>query len=172
MNAVKMASGSDGTPRRATPGSAAEEMTGAEADTGAEAGPGAGASAEVETGAETGEVLLATAADLRAARSMGTGDLWEDWQGDQDFRGEGTRSYPYQISTVRQLMGLSEAAAGGEDYEGVYFELTRDLDLAGLETDYGNWNPIGWYQNADELSGAVEQPFRTGSWRMWGCSAL
>ena len=160
MNAVKMASGSDGTPRRATPGSAAEEMTGAEADTGAEAGPGAGASAEVETGAETGEVLLATAADLRAARSMGTGDLWEDWQGDQDFRGEGTRSYPYQISTVRQLMGLSEAAAGGEDYEGVYFELTRDLDLAGLETDYGNWNPIGWYQNADELSGAVEHPFR------------
>lgn len=89
-----------------------------------------------------------------------TGDLWEDWGGTADFPGEGTEDIPYQISTLSQLMGLSESVAAGNTYEGEYFELTQDLDLGGFTVNGGNWNPIGWYQNEDEMDGAVSHCFQ------------
>ncbi len=101
---------------------------------------------------------LATPANL--LRSPGVGGLWEDWNGDSDFPGTGTASRPYQISSLAQLMGLAQEVASGRDFEGEYLELTRDIDLSGLHANSGNWNPIGWYQNSEELSGEVAHPFR------------
>lgn len=96
-------------------------------------------------------------ATLRAAEAS-PGDLWEDWSGDTDYPGEGTEDIPYQIETLSHLMGLSQAVAWGETYEGVYFELTQSLDLGGLEINFGNWNPIGWYQNEADM----EEPIVCG----------
>lgn len=88
-------------------------------------------------------------------------DLWENWVGDLGFldgtRGDGSREKPFQISTKAQLMGLSRLAAMGMeikegegtypgDYSGACFELTRDIDLGGME-----WIPIGFYRNSSQI---------------------
>ena len=123
-------------------------------------------------------------------------DLWENWVGDLGFldgtRGDGSREKPFQISTKAQLMGLSRLAAMGMeikegegtypgDYSGSCFELTRDIDLGGME-----WIPIGFYRNSSQIHSdhipafqgvltAMERPFpisvftaRTGA--IWDCS--
>lgn len=95
-----------------------------------------------------------------AAISSSVGDLWEFWNSRMDFPGDGTRESPYQIDSLSRLMGLSEAVAAGEDYEGQYFELTQDIHLQDLRANNGNWNPIGWYQNRSEMGGSVRHPFR------------
>ncbi len=92
--------------------------------------------------------------------SSSVGDLWENWNANMDFPGDGTKGAPFQIDSLSRLMGLSEAVAAGVDYEGKYFELTRDIDLGNLTANSGNWNPIGWYQNQGELGGEVSHPFR------------
>ncbi len=97
---------------------------------------------------------------LLAVQNPVTGDLWTDWNGNVNFSGEGTKESPYQIETLSQLMGLSESVAAGEDYKGVYFELAQSLDLGGLSINRGNWNPIGWYRNAADMTGNVATPFR------------
>ena len=96
-------------------------------------------------------------AALLQMRSIGTGNLWENWTGDMSFlsgaKGNGTKEKPYQISTREQLMGLSELAAMGMeigesegtypgDYRGSHFQLMRNIDLGGM-----NWIPIGFYKN-------------------------
>ncbi len=92
--------------------------------------------------------------------SSSVGDLWENWNANMDFPGDGTRNAPYQIDSLSRLMGLSEAVAAGQDFSGQYFELTRDIDIGGLTVNSGSWNPIGWYQNYTELGGKVSHPFR------------
>lgn len=89
-----------------------------------------------------------------------TGDLWEDWNGNVNFPGEGTRESPYQLETLSHLMGLAESVAAGNDYEGCYFELTQSLDLGGIAINRGDWNPIGWYRSRAEMSGELPTPFR------------
>lgn len=88
------------------------------------------------------------------------GDLWTGWNGDMEFSGDGSREAPYQISTLSQLMGLSEAVASGTSFEGTYLELTEDIDLGNLQVNDGNWNPIGWYQNRSEFGGKVKRVFK------------
>lgn len=88
------------------------------------------------------------------------GDLWGEWHGDMEFAGDGTKSAPYQIGTLSQLMGLSEAVASGTSFAGVYLELTEDLDLGSIDINGGNWNPIGWYRDSSELSGPVKKTFQ------------
>ena len=97
---------------------------------------------------------------LLAAQIPVTGDLWEDWNGNVNFPGEGTRESPYQLETLSHLMGLAESVAAGNDYEGCYFELTQSLDLGGIAINRGDWNPIGWYRSRAEMSGEVPTPFR------------
>ena len=97
---------------------------------------------------------------LLAAQIPVTGDLWEDWNGNVNFPGEGTRESPYQLETISHLMGLAESVADGNDYEGCYFELTQSLDLGGIAINRGDWNPIGWYRSRAEMSGEVPTPFR------------
>lgn len=101
--------------------------------------------------------------------SMHTGNLWEHWTADFSFlngkRGDGTKEHPYQISTKAHLMGLSELAAMGMmieeeegtqpgNYEGAYFELTRNLDLGGME-----WIPIGFYRSESDFFTGEVYPF-------------
>ena len=93
-------------------------------------------------------------AALLQMRSIGTGNLWENWTGDMSFlsgaKGNGTKEKPYQIKTKSQLMGLSQLAVMGMkvepgegreeiigSYEGAYFKLMSNLDLGGMD-----WNPI------------------------------
>ncbi len=104
----------------------------------------------------------ATASDMMlfVSKISENGDLWEDWNGNANFPGEGTKESPYQIETLSHLMGLSESVAAGNDYEGCYFELTQSLDLGGLFINRGDWNPIGWYRSRSGLNDEVSTPFR------------
>lgn len=108
------------------------------------------------------ESEIATSSDLslKAVQVPVTGDLWEDWNGNANFPGEGTRESPYQIETLSHLMGLAESVAAGNDYEGCYFELTQSLDLGGLFINRGDWNPIGWYRSRADFEEKVPTPFR------------
>ena len=84
------------------------------------------------------------------------GNLWENWPETTDFPGDGTEEVPYQINSLSRLLGFSRSVAEGNSYEGQFFELTRDLDLGGLNLNHGSWNPIGWYQNAEEMDGEIK----------------
>lgn len=92
--------------------------------------------------------------------SLSTGDLWGSWVGDMDWQGLGTESEPYQITSLSELMGLSELVAAGTSFSNIYFELTNNIDLGSIQINSGNWNPVGWYQNASELNGTVSNTFR------------
>ena len=88
-----------------------------------------------------------------------TGDLWNGWQGNTNWDGEGTKAFPYEINELSDLCGLSEMVAAGEDFSGKYFVLTGDIDLGNLTANNGNWNPIGWYQNRKDIGKAVTNKF-------------
>ena len=111
----------------------------------------------------------ANAWKLTQMRSAATGDLWEHWIGDLSFlsgeRGDGTKERPFQLSTKEHLMGLSELAAKGMvmkegegtypgDYSDCHFQLTRNIDLGGIE-----WMPIGFYQNEVDFLTEEVRPF-------------
>lgn len=117
--------------------------------------------------AEAEDYTLATASELstpsqaprRLARSIATGDLWENWLGAElSWEGEGTRENPYKITGMAELMGLSEAVAQGQSFAGRYFELQSDIDMGDLGFNDGSWNPIGWYNNTADLDG-MPHPF-------------
>ena len=92
--------------------------------------------------------------------SLATGDLWAEWSGAKmNWEGNGTESNPYKITSLSELMGLSEAVAQGEDFAGKHFELQTDVDLGSLTLNDGCWNPIGWYKNATDLSGKPKTAF-------------
>lgn len=102
----------------------------------------------------------ATAANSAQAYVSATGDLWDHWLGaDMDWEGDGSERNPYEISSLSELMGLSEAVAQGEGFLGKHFELKGDIDLGGLELEGGSWNPIGWYQNRAQLGEAPRTAF-------------
>lgn len=71
-----------------------------------------------------------------------------------DFKGEGTKESPYLIENKTDLINLrnkvnggstAENKTGGNNYSGVYFKQTADIDLSGEE-----WIPIA---NAGSMSG-------------------
>ena len=96
--------------------------------------------------------------EIRVLSSVG--NLWENWGGTTDFPGDGTKQAPYQINSLSRLMGFSQSVAKGNTYEGQFLELTKDLDLGGLNLNHGSWNPIGWYQNEEEMDGEITHGFR------------
>lgn len=57
------------------------------------------------------------------------------------FNGEGTVVVPYQLGSLADLQQLAFDVndTQSNSYEGVYFELTQNIDLSGVD----NWNPIG-----------------------------
>ena len=95
-----------------------------------------------------------------ALLSNSTGDLWTNWNGNTTWSGDGTESAPYEISSLADLMGLSEMVAAGNSFDGKYFRLTQSIDLGNININNGNWNPIGWYQNKSDLSSAVKNKFK------------
>ena len=92
--------------------------------------------------------------EMQVATVSATGDLWNQWIGAKmDWLGSGTKSDPYKITGISELMGLSEAVAQGESFRGIYFELQNNIDLGDLNLNNGSWNPIGWFHNVSDLSG-------------------
>ena len=68
--------------------------------------------------------------------------------GNFDLTGDGTENNPYQIEDLEDLMIMTQAiAAGTGNYDTAYYRLMDDIDLS-FAINNGNWNPIGWYQNA------------------------
>ena len=57
--------------------------------------------------------------------------------------GDGTITKPYLIATRTDLEFLNEQVDNGITYEGIYFQLAKDINLSGE-----NWEPIGTKENA------------------------
>ncbi len=57
----------------------------------------------------------------------------------EPFAGNGSAGNPYQLKSAGNLAYLANQVNGGNDYEGVYFTLTANIDLAGKI-----WTPIGY----------------------------
>lgn len=68
------------------------------------------------------------------------------------FEGEGTMDSPYLISSAADLVQLREAVANGNDYAGIYFQQTSDIDLSEIE----NWNPIGEFDSGSYFRGIYD----------------
>ena len=63
--------------------------------------------------------------------------------------GDGTENNPYIITTAKQLLGLSALINGGFDFNGTFFKLGKNIDLAtvcSVELNK-NWIPIGTTTN-------------------------
>lgn len=84
---------------------------------------------------------------------FGQSPVWDGSVADSFAGGTGTEEDPYQIATPAQLAKLAQDVNGGEDYEGVYFVQTEDLDLGGSEGKL--WIPIGEVYSA-EFSGCFD----------------
>ena len=69
--------------------------------------------------------------------------------------GSGTESDPYQIKTADDLENLALYINNGVNFDGVYFKLMNDVDLAG--SSYRNWTPIG--SNARSYVNNTEDTF-------------
>lgn len=83
-----------------------------------------------------------------------------------DWVGDGTSVSPYLIETAGDLRNLSSYVSEGNSYSGVYFTLTSDIDLEGIDGDQGvaekAFTPIGssstkfcgkFYGNGKTISG-------------------
>lgn len=163
-----------GAAKKATPENAEKEEKEETEDEKKEQGKEEGINApETATPGEADEVGPEEGEDLGIAdgkngldglekmpQSLAAGDLWKEWNGEMDFPGDGTKTAPYQIGTLAQFMGFSQAVTEGTSFVGAYLELTEDLDLSGIEVNSGNWNPIGWYRNHSELGDPVRYPFK------------
>ena len=70
-------------------------------------------------------------------------DVWDGTVASSFKYGEGTASFPYLITTAKELAYLASRVNAGTTYQGIYFQLTRDLDLNNRE-----WTPIGDISNS------------------------
>ena len=74
--------------------------------------------------------------------------VWTDYAAENYAGGTGTEADPYQIATAEQLAKLSKDVSEGNEYQGMFFEITENIDLSSHR-----WIPIGI--NKWELSGAT-----------------
>ena len=74
--------------------------------------------------------------------------VWTDYAAADFAGGTGTEADPYQIATAEQLAKLSKDVSEGNEYQGIFFKLTENIDLSSHR-----WIPIGI--NKWELSGAT-----------------
>ncbi|WP_428379061.1 hypothetical protein [Olsenella sp. Marseille-QA0557] len=56
----------------------------------------------------------------------------------REFEGLGTPDNPYQLNTLEDYLHLSDEVNGGNNFSGVYFEQSSDIDFSDV-----NWEPIG-----------------------------
>lgn len=73
------------------------------------------------------------------------------------FEGSGSESDPYQIGSVDQLKKLADLVNAGTSFQGEYFILTSDLDLANE-----NWTPIGTAESLDDDPYAQKEGYFNG----------
>lgn len=140
-----------------------------EGNLGAEPNTSVGSNVATGSNATENDLRTATASNSMMAAVL-LEDLWEGRIGDLSFlsgdTGTGTEEKPYQISTRAQLMGLADLASRGMsveegggirpgNYEGAYFQLSRDIDLGGME-----WLPIGYYRTRAEMDAGQIHAFR------------
>jgi len=55
---------------------------------------------------------------------------------------DGTKDFPYLISTAKQLADLAKEVNNGEDQAYIYYKLTANIDLKNYKSGEG-WTPIG-----------------------------
>ena len=65
-------------------------------------------------------------------------DTWDGTSSNTEWLGSGTESDPYLIQSAAELARLAQKVNNGESFEGMFFELTTDIDLARIE-----WTSIG-----------------------------
>ena len=70
-------------------------------------------------------------------------EAWDGTAATSFSWGNGTEAEPYLIADGADLAYLREQVRNGNTYEGVYFQLTNDIDLGGKD-----WTPIGTSQNS------------------------
>lgn len=64
--------------------------------------------------------------------------VWTDYAAADFAGGTGTEADPYQIATAEQLAKLSKEVSEGNEYQGMFFKLTENIDLSSHR-----WIPIG-----------------------------
>lgn len=69
-------------------------------------------------------------------------DVWDGQIATKFEYGNGTEEEPYLITCSRELAYLAQEVNNGNSYEGIFFQLTRDIDLNNNE-----WAPIGNMNN-------------------------
>ena len=72
-----------------------------------------------------------------------TGVPWDGSIATEFKYGSGTQSKPYLITDGSELAYLASRVNSGTTYEGIYFQLTNDINLNGR-----TWTPIGTYSNS------------------------
>jgi len=86
-------------------------------------------------------VFLVVLIGLLAIFSFGqafAASIWDGTSTSEDWDGCGTADDPYLIATAAQLKGLADSVNNGMPYNGSFFKLDDDIDLAGYF-----WTPIG-----------------------------
>lgn len=97
--------------------------------------------------------LLLSLAQITATAATVPTDQWSNHAADSFAGGAGTKTEPYQIATAAQFAKLAKDVNGGNDYKGIYFKLTDNIDLSAYR-----WNPIGvYFWGLDDTT--ISEPF-------------
>lgn len=68
-----------------------------------------------------------------------------------NFKGDGSASNPYIVSCVEDIEKIRDYVKNGNEFEGVYFKQTQDLDLK-----KENWEPIGGDEDDTPFMGTYD----------------
>ncbi len=95
------------------------------------------------------------------------------WDGTAEFhyRGEGTQSNPYLISTAEELAGFAKLVSEGETFEGKYLKLDEDIILNSEDTpeeEKREWLMIGYYDGYGKVTRAFSGHFDGGGHTIYG----
>ena len=76
----------------------------------------------------------------------------ENYEQTYSFLGDGTMNSPYIIENENDLLELKKSVDYGNDFSGVYFRQTKDIDLSSVE----NWKPIGEFMSGMYFGGIYD----------------
>ena len=93
---------------------------------------------EVTFKADSFSVYALVSEQLDQEELTAIGASWNGTIANNFKYGEGTKSFPYLITSGEELAYLASQVNNGQSYEGIYFELTEDLNLNNI-----SWTPIG-----------------------------
>ncbi|MFR9602959.1 MAG: GLUG motif-containing protein [Rikenellaceae bacterium] len=100
------------------------------------------------TNASSGDFEFGRATYTTLKCELSSSDLvtsWDQLAATSFSVGDGSKDDPYEISTASELALLSANVISDTDYDDVYFELTKDIDLAGAEfTSIGSYASVSF----------------------------